>query len=175
MTKHEAAVIMAYSGIITLTGDDLKHFYAYIAQILNCPCTPDYVKAYPKDVVRAKAKQDFVELCRTATETDAKAVLTNRLKHLLQSDYIRQFDEKDPRTGAYMRDIKTATGAAQQQRGTWKAENSRPKSYKYICSICGGTAYERPAPTSKAPKRCSLKFCPHCGAIMDGGGDDAGA
>lgn len=138
MNKHECAVIMAYSGIITLTGDDLKHFYKYVAELMSCPYTPEHVKAYPKDIVKAKAKQDFVELCRTATETEE-------------------------------------TGAAPQQHGTWKAENSRPKSYKYICSACGGTAYECPAPKSKAPKRCSLKFCPHCGADMreqDGGGEN---
>ena len=129
MTKRECAVIMAYSGIITLTGDDLKHFYQYVAQLMGCPCTPEHVKAYPKDVIRAKAKQDFVELCRRTATVE--------------------------------------TGAAPQQHGTWAAENSRPKSYKFICSVCGGTAYDRPDTKSKAPKRCSLKYCPHCGAIME--------
>ena len=29
MTKHEAAVIQAYTGIVMLTGDDRKYIYEY--------------------------------------------------------------------------------------------------------------------------------------------------
>ena len=129
MNKHECAVIMAYTGVVTLTGDDLKYFYEYTAELLG---RPTYTHEMPSkaEAIKERAKPDFVQLCRTATEE---------------------------------------TGAAPQQHGTWAAENSRPKSYKYICSACGGMAYDNPDTKSKAPKRCGLKFCPHCGAIMDGG------
>lgn len=35
-------------------------------------------------------------------------ILCHRLQHLLRSDYIRSFDEKDPRSQQYKRDIKEA-------------------------------------------------------------------
>lgn len=44
-------------------------------------------------------------------EALAEVELTKkRLRHLLESDYIRRFDEVDPRTKEYLLDIQTATG-----------------------------------------------------------------
>lgn len=39
---------------------------------------------------------------------EEKISLERRLRHLLQSDYIRSFDEYDPRSHTYKRDIKEA-------------------------------------------------------------------
>lgn len=57
------------------------------------------------------------------------------------------------------------------KRGKWLAENSRPKSVMFVCSVCGKIAHDRPLDSAKVRvrKRCNLEYCPHCGARMDGG------
>lgn len=56
------------------------------------------------------------------------------------------------------------------RHGEWSPENTRPRSPKFICSECGEVAQDRAkgAPRRDPPKKCSLKFCPNCGAKMDG-------
>lgn len=51
-------------------------------------------------------------IARFADLAREKSALENRLNHLLESEYIRQFDEKDPETGEYKRDIKGADATA---------------------------------------------------------------
>ncbi len=51
----------------------------------------------------------------------------------------------------------------------WIEENKRPKSYMWVCSECGRTAYDMPMYQKKRyVKICSLAYCPHCGAKMVG-------
>ena len=51
----------------------------------------------------------------------------------------------------------------------WIEENKRPKSYMWVCSECGSTAYDMPMCSKKGyVKICSLAYCPHCGAKMIG-------
>ena len=62
-----------------------------------------------------------------------------------------------------------------QSRGFWIPANLRPKSVAFMCSICGGKAYDRPYGSSKiaTKKPCGLKFCPNCGAKMTITDDEA--
>ena len=51
----------------------------------------------------------------------------------------------------------------------WIEENIRPKSYMWVCSECGRTAYDMPMYSKKRyVKICSLAYCPHCGVKMVG-------
>lgn len=52
--------------------------------------------------------------------------------------------------------------AVEVVHGRWKKANNRPKSYIRVCSVCGKEAYF-------CGKGCSYKYCPNCGAKMDGG------
>lgn len=45
--------------------------------------------------------------------------------------------------------------------GRWENANNRPKTYERRCTACGGIAYF-------CGKGCSYKFCPNCGAKMEG-------
>ena len=47
------------------------------------------------------------------------------------------------------------------RHGYWENANSRPKTYIRKCSVCGKEAYF-------CGRGCSYKFCPNCGAKMDG-------
>ena len=55
-------------------------------------------------------------------------------------------------------------------RAVWYADNTRPKSYKFICSACMKTAYAVPR-TKRIKgvgdvKRCYYRYCPNCGTKM---------
>lgn len=52
------------------------------------------------------------------------------------------------------------------RHGQWVRENSRKKSYLRLCTACGKIAYF-------CGEGCSYKYCPNCGAKMDGGAEDA--
>ena len=54
-------------------------------------------------------------------------------------------------------------------KGTWTAENSRPKSFMFVCSLCKGKAYDKPYGSAKniSQKVCKLAYCPNCGAKME--------
>ena len=47
------------------------------------------------------------------------------------------------------------------RHGYWENANGRPKTYIRKCSVCGKEAYF-------CGRGCSYKYCPNCGAIMDG-------
>lgn len=49
-----------------------------------------------------------------AVPRDEHEYLLKRFRHLLKSDYIRSFDEVDPNTGEYKRDIKKAVDPTQR-------------------------------------------------------------
>ena len=47
------------------------------------------------------------------------------------------------------------------RHGYWENANGRPKTYIRKCSVCGKEAYF-------CGRGCSYKYCPNCGAKMDG-------
>lgn len=70
MTKREAAIIMAYTGIRTLDPvDEMLYLYNYIAELTGRfpePYTPPEV--YLTDEIREKATNDFMKICKSATD-----------------------------------------------------------------------------------------------------------
>ena len=63
MTKHEAAVIMAYTGITMLTGDDISIFTEYCEKLVGHPI---WTHEYPdrEEEIKELSKPDFIEICR---------------------------------------------------------------------------------------------------------------
>lgn len=66
MTKAECAIVMAYTGISMLSGDDLAYFYKYLAQIMGRPVYTHEL-AMIWDDIQTNAKPDFLKLCKEAT------------------------------------------------------------------------------------------------------------
>ena len=62
--------------------------------------------------------------------------------------------------GDAIMDCKTVD-AVEVVQGYWSKANNRQKSYIRVCSVCGKEAYF-------CGKGCSYKYCPNCGARMDG-------
>lgn len=66
MTKHECAVIMAFTGVSMLKGNDLDIFYEYVAKILGRPVYTHEMAMLSEEIKEA-ARNDFVQLCRNAS------------------------------------------------------------------------------------------------------------
>jgi len=65
MTKRECAIVMAYTGIATLQGDDLKYFYDYLEEILG-KTTYTHELPYSLSDIEEKSKPDFICICAKA-------------------------------------------------------------------------------------------------------------
>ena len=77
MTKRECAIVMAYTGVCMLKGDDLKYFYDYVSTLMNKPMYSHEI-GESADTIKEAAKDDFFELCKTATydETEVGPTVT---------------------------------------------------------------------------------------------------
>lgn len=69
MTKHECAVVTAYTDVSMLKGDDMKYLYDYLSGFIGRP-----VYTHELSVValhyREQIREDFLALCRNAKEDD---------------------------------------------------------------------------------------------------------
>lgn len=53
------------------------------------------------------------------------------------------------------------------KHGRWLDDNRRPKSSRFVCSVCGEVAYYPQNHRSDKPRACGYPYCPNCGALMD--------
>lgn len=69
MTKHECAIVMAYTGACMLSGEDFNIFHEYIEKLMGRPVwTHELADKNIVDQIKEKSKADFLELCRIAAE-----------------------------------------------------------------------------------------------------------
>ena len=69
MTKYEAAVIMAYTGVCMLTGEDFNIFHAYIEKLMGRP-VQTFELAFD-DIFKEleqRSKDDFIKICSEIKE-----------------------------------------------------------------------------------------------------------
>lgn len=108
---------------------------------------------------RAEAEfSDFYDALRRSLDIlDEKKTIENRLKHLLQSDAVRLYDEFDPTiSGGYVRDIAELDhlffdSKCEEKTAHW---DINVDGYYPFCSHCG----------KSAPKMSA--YCSNCGAKM---------
>lgn len=72
MTKHECAVITAYTDVAMLKGNDLKYLYDYLSGIIGRPVYSHEIPAVIDQYKNTAIRNDFLALCRNAAEEDAK-------------------------------------------------------------------------------------------------------
>lgn len=68
MTKHECAIITAYTDITMLKDNDLKYLYDYLSGIIGRPVYSHEIPAVIDQYKNTIIKNDFLALCRNATE-----------------------------------------------------------------------------------------------------------
>lgn len=67
MTKRECAIVMAYTGVVTLQGEDLMFYCKYIEELLEKDIfTHEIPDLYLK--IKEKSASNFAEMCLRATE-----------------------------------------------------------------------------------------------------------
>lgn len=67
MTKHECAVVTAYTGVTMLQGDDLDIFYKYVEEILGRPVfTHELASNEMTYKIKQASKKDFIDICKNA-------------------------------------------------------------------------------------------------------------
>lgn len=71
MTKHELAIIMAFTGTTTLKGEDFNIFHKYVESLMGRPV---FIHELPSlaDELKHHSLTDFINLCATATEDDVE-------------------------------------------------------------------------------------------------------
>lgn len=67
MTKHECAVVTAYTEISMLKGDDLKYLYDYLSDFIGRPVYTHEIPAVAS-AYREQIREDFLAICRNATD-----------------------------------------------------------------------------------------------------------
>lgn len=71
MTKQECAIIMAYTGVCMLNGEDFEIFNKYIEKIMGRPVyTHELANPRIEDEIKEKSTEDFLILCRNAESED---------------------------------------------------------------------------------------------------------
>ncbi len=68
MTKRECAILMAYTGITMLKGNDLFYFYDYLSGIIGRPVYTHEIPSVVNHYRDTKIRSDFLDLCRNAEE-----------------------------------------------------------------------------------------------------------
>lgn len=64
MTDRERAIVMAYTGIVMLSGEKFSIFHKYVEEIMGRPVwTHEMGIALIAEEIKEKAKPDFLELC----------------------------------------------------------------------------------------------------------------
>ena len=65
MTDREKAIVMAYTGVVMLSGDKLGIYYQYVREKLG-QCVMTHELAFPEvqDAIADAAKNDFIELAK---------------------------------------------------------------------------------------------------------------
>lgn len=91
MTKKEAVVIEAYTGVCMLKGEDRNLFYKYINQLMGRKV---YTHELPVLIneIKEKAKPDFIKICKNMD----KKIKTRKFRAMTNAEfYITYAGEKN--------------------------------------------------------------------------------
>lgn len=122
----------------------------WIVKCTNPKCSFS-VKTYPRET-----EQNAIKLWNTRYGEKNITTLENRLKYLLQSEAVRMYDEKDPRSHNYKRDILELDHLvfdSKREEKTAHWDINIDGYYPFCSHCCEATQYMSP-------------YCPNCGRKM---------
>ena len=67
MTKHECAIVMAYTGVVMLQGEDFGIYHKYITELMGRPVFTHELPGLEK-VIKERSRKDFFNMCFMATD-----------------------------------------------------------------------------------------------------------
>lgn len=70
MTKRECAIVEAFTGVVMLEGADREYYYDYLKKIFGRSIYTHQLLSLANEV-KERAREDFIALCREATDDTA--------------------------------------------------------------------------------------------------------
>lgn len=86
MTKKEAVVIEAYTGVGMLTGEDRNLFYKYINQLMGRKVYMYEILALEREI-KEKAEPDFIKICKNMD----KKTKTHKFRAMTNTEFCRTY------------------------------------------------------------------------------------
>lgn len=87
MTDKEKAVVMAYTGVVMLTGDKFSIFHKYVEDIMGRPVFTHEMGDRKIDrKIKEKALPDFLKICNDEFEEPKEPTLKEATEHM-QSEF----------------------------------------------------------------------------------------
>lgn len=71
MTNREKVVVMAYTGICTLTGDKLDLYYQYLEELFGRPVFTHEISSLMEEIQK-RSKPEFIRICQREEEERTK-------------------------------------------------------------------------------------------------------
>lgn len=141
-----------FEGKVLMSDEELKTRIIKLTNFVGV----EFINAEYHSEHEAEFSDYYEALRRTLDILDEKKTIENRLKHLLQSEVVRLYDEFDPTISDYTRDISELDHLvfdSKREEKTAHWDISCDGFYPF-CSHCG-----------EATKHMS-PFCPNCGRKM---------
>lgn len=80
MTKRECAIVMAYTGICMLSGEDFRFFHKYVEDVMGRPVfTHEMGIREIAEKIKEKSREDFLALCENSTAEGCVEVSNHEL------------------------------------------------------------------------------------------------
>lgn len=109
MTKKECAVVMAYTGITMLSGEDFRIYHKYIEDIMGRPVwTHELASESVVEEIKEKSKFDFLKLCDKATGLEDSDISRRQLRDLYDKFDRETWSESEDVRGDDMIEVGTA-------------------------------------------------------------------
>ncbi len=177
MTDREKAIVMAYTGIVMLNGNEFKIFHEYVEEIMGRP-VQTIEMGFLSDEIKEKSKADFLAICDDNYAPSATLMMECEDCISRSGTYQKMLDLQSRKRERYL-DIddvhnviyKMPPVSPMPKMGTWIVDNSylvrnfskTVYHYSVHCKDCGWHW------DYSADKEGGLpsNYCPNCGLKME--------
>lgn len=140
MTNREKAIVMAYTGVCLLAGEELAAYYQYVKEITGrSVCTHEFADSKTMIEIKKNSRRDFMMLCRRQeadNRMEGKAPVFMERESIVAVDY---------------------------ENGT--GEMKKQKYADWTCPVCGWFVGERYIPRMHSQQKSD--YCSRCGQAID--------